>query len=152
MFDHSFSFLRTPFSTFQDSLLIHSLFDRHAVTFSPTSHNEIVLFRIGRELKSIVSIVVDLASTLDPDGVDVYFLNREPLYNVRSSAELDIMFAMEPEGTVEIIFFRFRHRVRSVNRSNADCTCAATSPARQTESDSRTKAAHSSSYGWSANG
>ncbi|CAF4501723.1 unnamed protein product [Rotaria sp. Silwood2] len=28
------------------------------------------------ELKQTVSIVVDLASTLDPNGVDVYFLNR----------------------------------------------------------------------------
>ncbi|CAF1475441.1 unnamed protein product, partial [Rotaria sordida] len=30
------------------------------------------------ELKKTVSIVVDLASTLDPDGVDLYFLNRKP--------------------------------------------------------------------------
>ncbi|CAF3027656.1 unnamed protein product [Rotaria sp. Silwood2] len=36
------------------------------------------------ELKQTVSIVVDLASTLDPDGVDVYFLNRQPMYNVQS--------------------------------------------------------------------
>ncbi|CAF3342735.1 unnamed protein product [Rotaria sp. Silwood2] len=36
------------------------------------------------ELKQTLSIVVDLASTLDPDGVDVYFLNREPMYNIIS--------------------------------------------------------------------
>ncbi|CAF4080796.1 unnamed protein product [Rotaria sp. Silwood2] len=34
------------------------------------------------ELKQTVSIVVDLASILDPDGVDVYFLNREPMLHV----------------------------------------------------------------------
>lgn len=49
-------------------------------------------------MKQTVSIVVDLASTLDPDGVDVYFLNTEPLFNVRSSSELDPVFAMIPEG------------------------------------------------------
>jgi hypothetical protein len=52
----------------------------------------------GDELKQTVSIVVDLASVLDPDGVDVYFLNREPMLHVRSSSELENIFAMEPEG------------------------------------------------------
>ena len=56
------------------------------------------MFFPGDELKQTVSIVVDLASTLDPDGVDVYFLNREPMYNVRSSEELTTMFALPPEG------------------------------------------------------
>ncbi|CAF0967654.1 unnamed protein product [Rotaria sp. Silwood1] len=49
------------------------------------------------ELKQTVSIVVDLASVLDPDGVDVYFLNREPMLHVRSGSELENIFAMEPE-------------------------------------------------------
>jgi hypothetical protein len=52
----------------------------------------------GDELKQTVSIVVDLTSILDPDGVDVYFLNREPMLHVRNSSELDNIFAMEPEG------------------------------------------------------
>ncbi|CAM4854505.1 unnamed protein product [Rotaria socialis] len=50
------------------------------------------------QLKNIVSIVVDLASTLDPDGVDVYFLNRRPALNVRSSKELTNIFATPPNG------------------------------------------------------
>jgi hypothetical protein len=49
-------------------------------------------------LKQTVSIVVDLASVIDPDGVDVYFLNREPMLHVRNSSELENIFAMEPEG------------------------------------------------------
>jgi len=49
-------------------------------------------------LKQTVSIVVDLASVIDPDGVDVYFLNREPMFHVRNSSELENIFAMEPEG------------------------------------------------------
>ncbi len=52
----------------------------------------------GDELKQTVSIVVDLASALDPDGVDIYFLNREPMLHVRNSSELETIFAMDPEG------------------------------------------------------
>ncbi|CAF0776543.1 unnamed protein product [Adineta ricciae] len=55
------------------------------------------------ELKQTVSIVVDLASILDSDGVDVYFLNREPMLNVRNSSDLEFIFAMEPEGATPIV-------------------------------------------------
>ncbi|CAF3787407.1 unnamed protein product [Adineta steineri] len=55
------------------------------------------------ELKKIVSIVVDLASTLDPDGVDIYFLNREPIFNVRSSVELVNIFKVPPRGSTPIV-------------------------------------------------
>ena len=57
----------------------------------------------GDELKQTVSIVVDLASVLDPDGVDVYFLNREPMLHVRNSSELENIFVMEPEGREDIL-------------------------------------------------
>jgi len=52
----------------------------------------------GDELRQTVSIVVDLASILDPDGVDVYFLNREPLFHVRHSSELIPVFSIPPAG------------------------------------------------------
>ncbi|UJR32554.1 hypothetical protein I4U23_020015 [Adineta vaga] len=55
------------------------------------------------ELKQTVSIVVDLASVFDPDGVDVYFLNREPMLHVRNSSELEMIFALEPEGSTPIV-------------------------------------------------
>jgi len=48
---------------------------------------------------------VDLASSIDPDGVDVFFLNREPMRNVRSSAELAPVFAVPPEGIYNIELF-----------------------------------------------
>jgi hypothetical protein len=56
------------------------------------------LLIIGDELKQTVSIVVDIASVLDPDGVDIYFLNREPLFHVRNSAQLIPIFAVPPSG------------------------------------------------------
>ena len=55
-------------------------------------------FFAGDELKQTVSIVVDLASILDPDGVDIYFLNREPMLHVRHSSELETIFVLDPEG------------------------------------------------------
>ncbi|CAF1226567.1 unnamed protein product [Rotaria sordida] len=51
------------------------------------------------ELKQTVSIVVDLASSLDPNGVDIYFLNRDPIFHVRNSSELIPIFAVPPEAT-----------------------------------------------------
>ncbi|CAF3791011.1 unnamed protein product [Rotaria sp. Silwood1] len=47
------------------------------------------------EMKQTVSIVVDLASTLDPDGVDVYFLNREPMYNACYAYLFNKIFIVE---------------------------------------------------------
>ncbi|CAF4710815.1 unnamed protein product [Rotaria sp. Silwood2] len=57
----------------------------------------------GNELKQTVSIVVDLASTLDPDGLDVYFLNREPMYNVQSSEELTNTIISGPTPIVRVL-------------------------------------------------
>lgn len=54
------------------------------------------------ELKQIVSITVDIGSALDPDGVDVYFLNRPPLFRVKHSAELAPAFANPPKGVTPI--------------------------------------------------
>jgi hypothetical protein len=65
----------------------------------------VLLLFSGDELKQTVSIVVDLASVLDPDGVDIYFLNREPMLHVRNSSELENIFAMDPEGKSYIKFF-----------------------------------------------
>ena len=53
---------------------------------------------LGDELKQTVSIVVDLASVFDPDGVDVYFLNRDPIFHVRSSEQLVPIFSIPPSG------------------------------------------------------
>ncbi|CAF1260566.1 unnamed protein product [Rotaria sordida] len=55
------------------------------------------------ELKQTVSIVVDLASVFDPDGVDIYFLNREPVFHVRNSEQLVSVFAIPPSGPTPIV-------------------------------------------------
>jgi hypothetical protein len=57
-----------------------------------------ILIILGDELKQTVSIVVDLASVFDPDGVDIYFLNREPIFHVQNSEQLVPIFAIPPSG------------------------------------------------------
>ncbi|UJR31197.1 hypothetical protein I4U23_018702 [Adineta vaga] len=55
------------------------------------------------ELKQTVSIVVDLASVFDPDGVDIYFLNREPIFHVQNSEQLIPIFSIPPAGPTPIV-------------------------------------------------
>ena len=50
------------------------------------------------ELKQITSIIIDLASTLDSDGVDVFFLNRPALLRVHDSSQLQDTFSVLPVG------------------------------------------------------
>ncbi|CAF0829068.1 unnamed protein product [Rotaria sordida] len=55
------------------------------------------------ELRQTVSIVADIASVFDPDGIDIFFLNREPMRHVKSSEELVHIFAVQPEGPTPIL-------------------------------------------------
>ncbi|XXQ31713.1 VWFA domain-containing protein [Plasmodiophora brassicae] len=50
------------------------------------------------ELREAASVIVDIGTCLDANGVDVYFLNRAPCYNVRSSAQVAEAFRAGPNG------------------------------------------------------
>ena len=50
------------------------------------------------ELKNTVRIVVDIASTLDKNGLDLYFLNRPPIYNVANFDQVQVAFQYQPNG------------------------------------------------------
>ncbi|UJR23543.1 hypothetical protein I4U23_026532 [Adineta vaga] len=50
------------------------------------------------ELKHVVSIVVDLAATLDPDGIDIFFLNRPALLHITDASQLNETFSRLPTG------------------------------------------------------
>ncbi|KAJ3208307.1 hypothetical protein HDU82_002638 [Entophlyctis luteolus] len=55
------------------------------------------------ELKETIAVVAELASVLDDDGIDVYFLNTQPLNNIHGlTAELQAAFAVPPEGYTPI--------------------------------------------------
>ncbi|CAF5040089.1 unnamed protein product, partial [Rotaria magnacalcarata] len=46
------------------------------------------------ELRQTVSIVVDIATVFDPNGIDIFFLNRQPLRNVKNAEQLAPAFAV----------------------------------------------------------
>lgn len=50
------------------------------------------------ELKHTVSIIMELATVLDKDGIDLYFLNRPPVYNVFSIEQVHSVFQFLPNG------------------------------------------------------
>jgi hypothetical protein len=54
------------------------------------------------ELKQIVSITVDIGSVLDPDGLDIYFLNRPPVLRVKDASQLTSAFTNPPNGLTPI--------------------------------------------------
>ena len=60
------------------------------------------LFRATRwdELQYFSNIALDIASLFDPNGSDVYFLNRSPspVKNVRDPSDLRAYFAQKPNG------------------------------------------------------
>lgn len=54
------------------------------------------------ELKTTASIIADIASVFDKDGLDVYFLNRATMHQVTSSQQLGMVFASPPTGMTPI--------------------------------------------------
>jgi hypothetical protein len=56
-----------------------------------------------QELKNIVSIVIDIATIFDKDGIDIYFLNRPTLFNITDKKQLDTVFDIPPEGYTPLV-------------------------------------------------
>jgi hypothetical protein len=50
------------------------------------------------EMQNIVKIVTRLSIILDDDGIDVYPLNRPPMFNVTSETQLNELFKNPPSG------------------------------------------------------
>lgn len=49
-------------------------------------------------LCEIVKLIVDIGIVFDSNGVDIYFLNQEPLFNVTEPKRIDAVFEKEPAG------------------------------------------------------
>lgn len=67
----------------------------HQIAFGPT-------YRRWDELKSCVSIIVDIASCFDSDGIDVHFLNRPGLLNITNPSQIMPAFQAQPSGFTPI--------------------------------------------------
>lgn len=55
------------------------------------------------EMQNIVKIVTRLSIILDDDGIDVYPLNRDPMFNVTSESQLNVLFKDPPKGGTPIL-------------------------------------------------
>ena len=54
------------------------------------------------ELKTSVKTIIDIASTMDSNGIDIYFLNRPPLLNITNAAMVEQPFSQPPSGFTPI--------------------------------------------------
>lgn len=65
-------------------------------------NNSASLFKASRwdELQYFAKISIEIASIFDPEGSNVYFLNRQPcpLMNVRNSSDIAPYFNEKPQG------------------------------------------------------
>jgi hypothetical protein len=55
------------------------------------------------ELKSVVNVVTDICAVMDANGVDVYFLNREPILNVTNVQNIRHAFNSPPNGMTPLV-------------------------------------------------
>ena len=55
------------------------------------------------ELKKLVASITDIVTSINPNGFDCYFLNRPKICNVTSSAGLQSVFSVPPDGPTPLI-------------------------------------------------
>lgn len=55
------------------------------------------------ELKKLAASIIDFVTAINPDGLDIYFLNRPPITKVTSIAGLQITFGTPPSGKTPLI-------------------------------------------------
>ncbi|CAF1117057.1 unnamed protein product [Adineta steineri] len=55
------------------------------------------------ELKSLVNIIADICAVMDSNGIDVYFLNREPVLNVTNTQSMRHVFNSPPQGLTPLV-------------------------------------------------
>lgn len=70
---------------------------------TPNTKSTDVLPTRWTEMQNIVKIVTKLSIILDDNGIDVYMLNRNPMYNVQSENQLNDIFKDKPKGCTPIL-------------------------------------------------
>jgi hypothetical protein len=55
------------------------------------------------ELREYIGIVIEIASCLDSDGLDIYFLNKPSAHGVRNLDELSRVFTYPPSGSTPLV-------------------------------------------------
>lgn len=82
---------------FEIVLLCDDSGSMNSTIFDPTNPSKKV--RRWDELHNYVKISLDLLATLDSNGIDIYFMNRNPVYNVTEfTPKIDECFRIDPIG------------------------------------------------------
>lgn len=55
------------------------------------------------ELKKLASVIIEFVTAINPNGLDIYFLNRPKLSNVTSTLTLQTVFSDLPDGNTPLI-------------------------------------------------
>ena len=50
-----------------------------------------------------MNIVTDICAVMDSNGVDIYFLNREPILNVTNAQNIRQVFNSPPQGLTPLV-------------------------------------------------
>jgi len=50
-----------------------------------------------------VNIIVDISAVMDQNGIDVYFLNRDPMLNVTDTRYVRQVFNTPPQGLTPLV-------------------------------------------------
>lgn len=54
------------------------------------------------ELRQRTTIIMEIATIMDPDGIDIYFLNRSPAFGIRDVSQVDQLFTIPPAGGTQL--------------------------------------------------
>jgi hypothetical protein len=55
------------------------------------------------ELNNFVKIILEIGIIFDSTGIDIYFLNRRPIYNVTDPNSVDEIFSIPPRGYTPMV-------------------------------------------------
>jgi hypothetical protein len=55
------------------------------------------------ELKKLASVIIEFVTAINPNGLDIYFLNRRLIRNVTDTTKLQAAFSSDPKGGTPLI-------------------------------------------------
>jgi len=55
------------------------------------------------ELKKLASVIIEFVAATNSDGLDIYFLNRDKIHNINTTAGLQCIFGQPPSGGTPLI-------------------------------------------------
>ena len=70
-----------------------------------------------KELKNLAAVLIEFVTAINPNGLDLYFLNRGIYPNVTTQTGLYELFKADPSGRTPLL-----STIRKIYRDKSDCT------------------------------